>query len=727
MQPYIEVPTWENGQWDITTFFSKEEFRDFVHSLFKEPGKYEFDQTALIFNEEARKFQKQGFYCNAPFRSKDYIAYWDAQKERCRRGVIFKNNGKTWYLTRDYYMWINFLPIYDKEKKKFDFPQVWDSQYHMALYELLAELNYKHVALLKKRQIGSSYFHCSKLINQYWFEQGAVLKMGASIKDYINEKGSWKFLDEYRNFLNEHTAWYRNNQPNKVFAWQQQIEVTENGRKTMKGLKSVITGVTFEKDPTNGVGGAVVYFFHEEAGIAPKMDVTYEFIRPALQMGMVTTGTFIAAGSVGDLDQCEPLKSMILKPEENDIFPVTTNLINDTGVIGKSGLFIPEQWSMPPYIDEYGNSLVEDALKAIYEERVRWKKSLSPEQYQLRISQKPTNIDEAFAARKESIFPIHLINHQLKRIEDGLHPVEYVELFRDSDGKIKQKASSRRPISEYPVDKKMEDKSGVICIWERPDPSAPWGTYYASIDPVAKGVTSQSDSLCAIYIYKVPVEVSKIESDGSITHYTEGDKIVAGWSGRFDDITKTHELLEMLIEYYNSWTVVENNVGMFTLHMIAKRKQKYLVQKDMLLFKKDIDVKPGVKEYGWTNSGNTFKVHMLPYAVESLKEELHSDTDSDGNTIKGSIRYGVERIPDPMLLVEMKEYEHGKNADRLVAYTALMKFVEIQQSNRGIRRKIERVDDKLENSEKMSKLYMTPKNPFKHIGGTGKNAFKNLR
>jgi hypothetical protein len=31
-------------------------------------------------------------------------------------------------------------------------------------------------------------------------------------------------------------------------------------------------GMSFEKDPTNGVGGSSKYFFHEEAGIAPKMD-----------------------------------------------------------------------------------------------------------------------------------------------------------------------------------------------------------------------------------------------------------------------------------------------------------------------------------------------------------------------------------------------------------------------------------------------------------------------
>ena len=159
----------------------------------KEPGKYNFDESALVFNTEARKFQKQKYYCAAPVKSKDFITYWDDQKKKCRNGVIVKNNDKTWYITRDYYMWLNFLPIYDKEEKRFDFAKVRDAQYHMALYELLGELHYKHAIILKKRQIASSYFHMAKLINQYWFEEGAVLKIGASLKDYINEKGSWKF------------------------------------------------------------------------------------------------------------------------------------------------------------------------------------------------------------------------------------------------------------------------------------------------------------------------------------------------------------------------------------------------------------------------------------------------------------------------------------------------------------------------------------------------------
>ena len=204
---YNNIPTWDNGKWTITDFESRELFSDFILGLFKEPGKYNFDETSFLFNQQGELFRENKVYCTAPFKSKDFVNYWDDQKLKCRKGVIFKSKNDTWFITRDYYMWLNFLPIFDKEQQKFDFAKIRDAQYHMALYELLAELNYKHVAILKKRQIASSYFHISKLLNQLWFEEGVTLKMGASLKDYINEKGSWKFLAEYASFLNQHTAW----------------------------------------------------------------------------------------------------------------------------------------------------------------------------------------------------------------------------------------------------------------------------------------------------------------------------------------------------------------------------------------------------------------------------------------------------------------------------------------------------------------------------------------
>jgi hypothetical protein len=724
------IPTYENGAWTTSEFETTEEFISFLLSIFKEPGLYEYDETSFLFNEQAINFNKNGFYCSAPFRSKDFNAYWDAEKQKCRNGAIFKNNGKTWYLTRDYYMWLNFLPIYDKEEKKYGFAKVRDAQYHMALYELLAELNNKHSAILKKRQIASSYFHMGKLINTYWFEEGSVCKIGASLKDYINDKGSWKFLDEYKDFLNEHTAWYRPSNPEKVLLWQQQIEVRVGNRKTTKGLKSKIQGASFEKSATTGVGGPTTYFFHEEAGIAPKMMETYEYLRPAMSSGMVTTGMFIAAGSVGDLEQCNPLKDMVLNPTNNDIYAVETNLLDADGTIGLAGLFIPEQWSMPPYIDEYGNSLVEEALAAIYAEREKWKAELNPEQYQLRISQKPTNIAEAFAYRKESIFPQGIISKQLKKIEDKDYSCEHIELERTVEG-IEAKRSNKLPISQFPVDKKMQDKTGVLVVWERPVKNPSFGMYYASVDPVSEGKTTTSDSLCSIFVYKNAVEVSRETPDG-YESFIEKDKIVAAWCGRYDDVNKTHEQLEKIIEWYNAWTVVENNISLFIQYMISRRKQRYLVPKQQILFLKDLGSNSTVyQEYGWKNTGILFKSHLISYAIEFLREETDTELDNEGNIIKTTL--GIERIPDPMLLKEMLAYQPGVNVDRLVAFSALIAFVKIQQSNRGFVKR--REEDDTKNLQNQNNLYKLKYSPFKNLGRnkpmtsskSGRSAFKNFR
>lgn len=1080
---FISIPTWKDGEWYETDFETKEEFRDYVLMLFKEPGKYRFNEDIYIGNEEARKFEKDSVYCTAPFRSKDFIYYWDEQKRRCQNGVLIHSGSVSWYITRDYYMWLNFLPIFNKEIQKFGFAKIRDAQYHMALYELLAELHYKHAAVLKKRQIASSYFHIAKLLNQLWFEPGVTLKIGASLKDYINDKGSWKFLDEYASFLNEHTAWYRPMNPNKVLLWQQKIEARKGNRVTEIGLKGTIQGMSFEKSATSGVGGPTKYFFYEEAGIAPKLDQTYEYMRPALQSGMITTGMFIAAGSVGDLDACEPLKRLIMNAEENDIYTVETNLMDEDGTIAKAGLFIPEQWSMPPYIDKYGNSLVEEALQAIKDERVKMKKELPPEQYQLRISQKPTNIKEAFAYRKESVFPTHLVSAQLKRCEDKEYPYELIDLFRGDDGALVIKETNKQPIKEFPVSKTLENKEGSIVVWERPKRDPTFGMYYASVDPVGEGKaewvenlvytpfgkkrigdiklgdsvigsngkpikvlgvypqgkkelyritfddnssilvckehlwavqsnggekkdyhvlsvddflneekilefngigrnkdkiyktktyyknnkgylkwripitkpiefknqnvlldpyflglllgdgglstrstifttsdkelleyiekilpediflkrkdkysygissstnrnliskiitdlglryktsidkfipdiykissiddrlsllqglmdtdgycgnhgseyysiskrlsedvveivrslggiakirkkntkegvgyvyvvrvllpenmcpfkltrkkdlyyspkkfsryikniqferidnavcisvdsddhlyvtenaivthnTTTSDSLCSIFIYKTATEVTK--DDGQdIKVEIEQDGIVASWCGRFDDIKKTHERLELLIEWYNAWTIVENNVSLFIQYMMSKKKQRYLVTKDQMLFLKDLGSNRSVhQEYGWRNTGHLFRTHLISYAIEYLRDEIDQITDENGKVFKTT--YGVTRIPDPMLLKEMLAYHPGLNVDRLVAFSALIAFASVQQANRGYTKRREQSNNSLENT---ANLYKFKVSPFRHIGGKSnhssmskpKRAFKNFR
>jgi hypothetical protein len=387
---------------------------------------------------------------------------------------------------------------------------------------------------------------------------------------------------------------------------------------------------------------------------------------------------------------------------------------------------------MPPYIDEFGNSLIKEALIAIHAERLIWKKDLEPNKYQLRVSQHPINIEEAFAARKESVFPLHLITAQQRRIEEKTYAYEFLDISRDANGKPQVKETRKLPITEFPLTPKTEDKEGVLIVWERPYKDNSFGTYYASIDPVSEGKTSTSDSLCAIYVYKTDVEVERMEGGEPIVALERG-KIVAAWCGRFDDINQTHERLELIIEWYNAWTVVENNVSLFIRHMISQKKQRYLVPKDQMIFLKDLGSNSNVfQDYGWKNTGNLFKAHLLSYAIEYLKEALDHETKPDGTIVHTT--YGVERIPDAMLLKEMAAYYIGLNVDRLVAFTAMIAFVKVQESSRGRKKRIE--EDAQKYLDKSKKKVTFSKSPFVHMGGnkiegalknTHRSAFKNLK
>lgn len=732
---YENIPCWNNGVWELVSYNSRKEFKeDLEQNYFKEPGEYKFDEIVFEFQKEGLFFQKNGFFCGAPDGSKDFIKYWDAQKDRSRKGVFYYHKNKKFYLTRDYYFWINFLPIQDKIKRKSDFPNIHDSQYHMAMYEWIAELNFEHGIILKKRQFGSSFYHSAKLLNTLWFEQGPVLKIGSSLSTYVTGvNGTWKMLQEYRNFLNTHTAWYRPMNPGGVGEWQQKIEVVENNKKLEKGRKGILQAISFEQSDTAGVGGLCTYFFYEEAGIAKSMDKTYEFMRPALQAGDITTGFFVAAGTVGDLKQCEPLKKYMNKARGNGFYEIKNKWLDSKNSVGYTGLFIPEQYSMPPYIDQYGNSKVEEALNSIIEKKKQWKKDLDPETYQIRCSQHPTNMEEAFAFRGESLFPLEIVKSHKRDIEEGDYPYKSYKLEYDNKGNIIATPTNKKPITEFPIQKNAEDKTGVIQVWEEPDEEKTLGTtYYASVDPVGEGKTVTSDSLCSIYVYKNPVQVQRVKENGQVENYIEGDKIVAAWCGRFDDVNKTHERLLLIIEWYQAWTVVENNIPLFIQYMQFKKKQKYLVPSSQMVFTKDATAnRTQFQTYGWRNVSTLFKSIMLSYLIEFLKEELDKETNEQGKVYK--TYYGISRIPDIMALVEMENYQPGVNVDRLVSLGALITFVKLQEANRGLKVRTEYDNqDYLENSDNLYKLNRTA---FKNIGKQSipgskhkvRNPYKNLR
>jgi hypothetical protein len=727
---YISIPTYNifSEEWTETVFDTKEQYKEFAWSHFKEPGFYNLQHTKL-WKQNAIHFDEKGYYCKSVKKSRDYNSFWDFEKKKSvyTGGVIYEGTQRVgegvtkfqYFVPGLYYFYLNYCPIFDKILKIQKFPDIWDSDLHFFMYILLCLLEGKHSIVVKKRQAGYTYKHDAILTNTIWFNKGFTNKIFAADKEHV--ENAWKFISNYRNHLNTHTGWYRNFNPDKTLDWQQKIQVDENGRKVFKGNMSVLRGFTTEKDPAKGVGGANSIVYGEESGMNDTLDITHEYLLPAVTIGNVTTGLVMYSGSVGELEKCDPLKKMFYKPEEHGFLGVP-NIWDDDKQGTLSGFFVPEYWSYPGCIDEDGNSDVEKAKELIEQEKEKNKKK-GFESYRLYCSQHPSSPNEAFAWRQESIFPIHLVRRQSLRIETERMYGTPTELYHDENGHLKDRMTTKVPISEFPC--KSEDKEGAIVVWERPPQNPRWGEYFAAVDPVVEGRTETSKSLFSIYIYRNLTEIVRQEGDGVIK-VLEGDKIVASWTGRFDDVRKTNERAEKLIEWYNAITLVENNVTSFIQHMISKKKQRYLVRKNEIPFLKELQANKSVfQEYG-IRTTEVIKTYLLTTMVEYVQEEigiLHKDDGTELRTI-----YGIERIPDIMLLKEMEAYHDKLNVDRIISFGLVLALARsMQASGRiGKREEIEKKVDK--------KLYNINKSPFKNIGGYNipsekfiKPSFKNLK
>jgi hypothetical protein len=256
--PIKNIPTYDNqtDTWSTTSFETQQEYVDFLWSCFKDCGEYEFDSSTLKWNMLAKKFTETGFYTDLPKGTQSRKAFWNTEKLKSRLGVIWKNGDKTWYLTRDFYFFLNFCPITNKEQGFAEtFVSIRDPQYHMALYEKLAEASHLHSCILKRRQMAYSFYHAAKMINTIFFEKKAICKLFASDDDFITgENGTWKFIESYRNFLNKYTDWKREF-TGGAQSWIQKERVKTNGQWEDKGLESTLIALTLKKDPKKGVGG----------------------------------------------------------------------------------------------------------------------------------------------------------------------------------------------------------------------------------------------------------------------------------------------------------------------------------------------------------------------------------------------------------------------------------------------------------------------------------------
>jgi hypothetical protein len=718
----------ENQQWGHRDFSTKREFISFIREQFLEsPELYKyrhpesFQLEGLRYSEAAKKSGKAnfegGYYTKFVKGSYPWKNYWKNEKDKTLKGIIVDG----YFIPPFYYWYLNFCPIYDDLAKKRRLPDVWDGDLWYMHYVTLAILLGKHVGGVKGRQKGYSYKHMAILYWSYCWGESSVNTVGAFDEKLV--KKSWRFLEGYRKHINTYTAWKRGPVLPKALEWNEATLAQDN---TPRGNLSILKGVTFKQSAFNDVGGAQTFFNYEEPGVSPTLLETFEAMRPALVKGSETTGTIIACGSVGELEDAEGLKTVFYNPDDYDFLSVKN--IWDKNVTPDNDrccIFISEAYNMigtdkdglveldRPFMDSQGHSDVEFSMKWIekMEEKIK-NSSKKAELKQLQLSQKCTSPEQAFAQRKLSEFPIELLKKQQERIKlkDATNSWEFKPqkgLFEDVNGRTVLNTRNLPPEHGYPINAEWDDKRGVWTLYELPDENAEFYTYFACVDAIEVDETSTSASIASVDIFKTAVHVvyEKDKVTGREKTRLEGDKLVATYRGRFKTAKQTNEQIWLGLRLYNAFTYPERNKPNFINYMREIGKaEKYLAREQDVPMFKDLNIKNSNtinnSKFGFHKGDNT---EIWTYFKAYAKEYFHTEYNRTTFTKNGEeqvlkIFTGIDRIDDYWLLEEFIRYVEVKgkakgNYDRLVSFMGALFITKIYQQNRFIKRKSELVEE----------------------------------
>ena len=212
------------------------------------------------FRQPALTYIRTGQYCQYPKGTSEYMSYWSTEQDRCINGYTADDGD---FISGYNYFYLNYCPILRIVNKEVNgkikpvsevtFPDFWDYDYYYFQAVEEAQLQGKHLCVLKSRRRGYSYKAASMMCRNYYLIPNTSSYVYASNKQYLTDDGvltkSWNYMD----FIDEHTAWGKKRSVNTQLRRRAGMWVKdEYGNQIEVGYKSEIIGVTLKDNPDVG-------------------------------------------------------------------------------------------------------------------------------------------------------------------------------------------------------------------------------------------------------------------------------------------------------------------------------------------------------------------------------------------------------------------------------------------------------------------------------------------
>lgn len=628
------------------------------------------------FRQAAIFFQQHGCYTLAPRGTTDYNKYWEQETDRCLNGYTAPDGeGITGYN----YFYLNYSPIMRLKEEEYtdregnlrkrrqrilEFPSFWDYDYYYFCAIEQAELEGKHMAVLKCRQRGYSFKGGSMLVRNYMLIPGSKNFAIASEQKFLIGDGlltkAWQIMD----FLDKHTAWAKQRLVSTRMERTSGYKITDEfGKQTEQGYLSSITGITLKNDPERVRGTRAKLVLWEEGGKFPSLLDAWRIEQPSVETDDGKAfGLMIAFGTGGtEGASFEGLKELFYKPKSYNVlsFP---NIWDDGRENTECAFFVPAYSNLESfdddgnqvYMDKDGNSYKEKAVENLIDQRNKVKDGGASQQSIDRfISERPIKPAEAVLELGKNIFPRKLLMDQLTRIRTNkkLQSMKHiVDLEWDGNGQVKATEKPSGDITNYPL-KKGDKPHGSVVIWEYPVKDPPLGLYIGGCDPYDHD-DSFTNSLGSTFIFK------RVRAGEAWT-----DVIVAEYSGRPDTAEEYYENVRKLLTFYNARLLFENERKGIYPYFTNKHCDYLLAdQPDKIISEVFKDSK--VQRRKGCHMTKQIRAYGEGLILEWLLDEFE-----EGHP-------NVERVYSEPLIEELIENDGVRNVDRVIALCMVMIYRE---------------------------------------------------
>lgn len=628
------------------------------------------------FRQAAIFFQQHGCYTLAPRGTTDYNKYWEQETDRCLNGYTAPDGeGITGYN----YFYLNYSPIMRLKEEEYtdregnlrkrrqrilEFPNFWDYDYYYFCAIEQAELEGKHMAVLKCRQRGYSFKGGSMLVRNYMLIPGSKNFAIASEQKFLIGDGlltkAWQIMD----FLDKHTAWAKQRLVSTRMERTSGYKITDEfGKQTEQGYLSSITGITLKNDPERVRGTRAKLVLWEEGGKFPSLLDAWRIEQPSVETDDGKAfGLMIAFGTGGtEGASFEGLKELFYKPKSYNVlsFP---NIWDEGRENTECAFFVPAYSNLESfdddgnqvYMDRDGNSYKEKAIENLIDQRNKVKDGGASQQSIDRfISERPIRPAEAVLELGKNIFPRKLLMDQLTRIRTNkkLQSMKHiVDLEWDGNGQVKATEKPSGDITNYPL-KKGDKPHGSVVIWEYPVKDPPLGLYIGGCDPYDHD-DSFTNSLGSTFIFK------RVRAGEAWT-----DVIVAEYSGRPDTAEEYYENVRKLLTFYNARLLFENERKGIYPYFTNKHCDYLLAdQPDKIISEVFKDSK--VQRRKGCHMTKQIRAYGEGLILEWLLDEFE-----EGHP-------NVERVYSEPLIEELIENDGVRNVDRVIALCMVMIYRE---------------------------------------------------